>query len=159
MKKSPESTGGQGRGNTVREQTHPLSHGRTLSIGVDPTSVDHIVVSSITGEMELSIELGPDGPKLRVRAVDIELVAAKRLSMRCESFLLQAERSAELLVDGPIRMRGEDVYLEAPAGELALTANDDVAIRGERILLNSDAPPMPSSSNELRSRADGKRGR
>ena len=41
-----------------------------------------------------------------------------------------------------------DVRLEA-AGELRLEANDDLALAGERILLNTDAPPMAPSWDDF----------
>jgi len=134
--------------------TLPLSHGRILSVGVDASSSDRIVIRSSTGEMELAIDFGPDGPRLRLRAIDIELAAAKRLALQCESFELQVAESANLNVSGALQMRGGDIYLDAPRGELSLKANDDLIVRGERILLNSDAEPMPASLYDGRTRGN-----
>lgn len=116
-----------------------LAHGRTLACSADG---DRIELRSPSGELELTIELGPDGPRLRVRAVNLELEAAKAIRMKCETFALEADR---------------DASIRAPHGAIALVANDDVDVKGERILLNADAEPLPRVWKEFEARVS-KRG-
>lgn len=134
------------------EMTSSLSHGRSLAVTIGESGVDRIVVRSRTGELELAVELGPEGPRLKVRAVDIELSATRRLDIACESLEVRAGRSIEIAADEQLTLTGGDVHVGAPRGEVSLTANDDVAVRGERILLNSDAPPLPLTWAEFHKR-------
>lgn len=130
-----------------------LAHGRELELEADRgDGAARLVVRSPGGELELSITIGPDGPKLTVRAVDIELVAERKLSMRCEDLDVQARGSAKILAGGGLTISGEDVHVNAPQGEIALRANDDVDVRGARIRLNCEDPPMPVSWEELERR-------
>lgn len=134
------------------ERTSTLSHGRSLEVAIDGSGVDRIVVRSRTGELELAVEIGPNGPRLRVQAVDIELNATRRLDISCETLQVHARRSIEIAAEEQLKLAGGDVDVRAPSGEISLTANDDIAARGERILLNSDAPPLPLTWAEFHKR-------
>jgi len=125
-----------------------LSHGRELTVKLGE-GADSILVRSPSGDVELAIEIGPDGPRLKVRAVDIELVADKRLSMRCEELNVTVGGTATIQAGGVTTITGKDVHIDAPRGELSLRANDDVDVRGERIRLNCDDAPMPTSWEEF----------
>ncbi len=129
-----------------------LTHGRALSVDLDHAGVDLIQLRSATGEVELAIEVGPDGPKLRVRAVDIELTAERKLAMRCAELDVQVSGQATVAAEGELQMAGLDVRVLAERGEIQLRANDDVDVRGERIRLNCDDPPMPISWEEYEQR-------
>ena len=135
----------------------PLNHGRQLSIRVAQSNAegdlsDLLEIRSATGELELAIEVGPTGPRLRVRAVDIELCAEKTLTMRCETLEVTARGAASIAAGALLALAGDDVRVQAETGEVAIRANDDVDVRGERIRLNCDDPPMAATWAELESR-------
>jgi len=117
-----------------------LGHGRTVEIarGND----DILEIRTGAGELELAIVLTAEGPKLRLRAADLELVAARNIRIKCQSFELEAQESARLV---------------SPRGQITLAANDDIDLRGERILLNADAQPMPTDWDEALGAAATKR--
>ena len=75
--------------------------------------------------------------------------------MRCAELDVQVSGNAVLAAQGAVTIGGRDVQLNAPGGEIALRANDDVDIKGERIRLNCDEPPMPLSWEAFES---GRRG-
>ena len=133
-----------------------LSRGRQLKVELG-ASQDTIEIRSPAGDIELAIVVGPDGPRLKIRAVDIELVAENRLSMICNSIDIRASSDAKLEAGGVASLVGRDVSVTSK-GEIELDANDDVHVRGERIKLNCDEPPMPTSWSEYerRSRLLGK---
>ena len=55
-------------------------------------------------------------------------------------------------IDGALRTEAQSMALAAHPGGISVEANDDVALKGERVLLNSDDPPMPLSMAEYRAR-------
>jgi len=147
---------------TVSDVTR-LNHGRQLSIRVaqpdpDREVSDLLEIRSAKGELELAIEIGPTGPRLRVRAVDIELCAEKTLTMRCETLDVVASGGASVAAGQVLALSGDDVRVQAETGEVAIRANDDVDVRGERIRLNCNDPPMPTSWEELEARALASKG-
>jgi len=71
--------------------------------------------------LEVEIVLTAAGPVIRAAAAALEITAA--------SFAVQAGQ----------------VALTARTGDVAIRANDDVALNGEQVLLNCDRdPPLPS---------------
>jgi len=108
-------------------------------------------VVSAGGEVRLEILLTPEGAVLRLAGPRVSIEAPGTLSVRCESFEVDAQRIS-LGASGDFALAagrglalhaGHDaafsaqaVTVEARRGELALRANDDVALNGERVLLN-----------------------
>lgn len=131
--------------------TLTLRDGRRLSV-VDDLATERIEIRSRTGDLEVHIELGPTGAKLRIAAVDIRLQATENLSIACGTLDVDVAGAARLHAAGQLSLQGEDVGISAPAGEIAIGANDDVAIRGERIQLNCDDAPMPLTWEEFEAR-------
>ncbi|MBL9020661.1 MAG: hypothetical protein JNL21_00615 [Myxococcales bacterium] len=105
-----------------------LAYGRSLELRSG--DADTLQVRSATGEVEVTIVITPDGPSVRLRAVDIEVEAARAIRMRCETFDLQTSG---------------DARIAAAHGGVTIHACDDVDLRGERVLLNADVPPMPAT--------------
>lgn len=130
------------------EHRHPmrtveLAEGRSLELIAieDTASPSVLAIRSPSGDIELSITVGPDGPSVRLRAVDIAIEAARGLKLQCATLDIDVAQSARIRA-------GEDMTVEAAAGTLALRANDDVDVHGERILLNSNAQPMARTWDE-----------
>jgi len=65
--------------------------------------------------------LTADGPRLRIEGAALELVAARSVAVRCETFTVEAELEAAITVR---------------RGDVRIDAGDDVVVTGERVLLN-----------------------
>jgi hypothetical protein len=149
----------------------PLASGRRVEV-VEGREADTIVVRAPSGECVLSIRVTDAGPVLSFRAAALEL-AAGSLALGCDDLRIVARQSAAIEVGGDLRERvggsvhrdaagtsttsAREVALQASPGGVVVDANDDVTIRGERVRLNSDDPPMPLSWDEARERAASRR--
>lgn len=110
-----------------------------------------LAVVSPDGEVRLEVLLTPEGAVLRLAGPRVAIESPGELSLRCARFEVRAE-SIELGASGDVALEagrgldlragldasvsGQAVKVEARLGELALAANDDVALNGERVLLN-----------------------
>jgi hypothetical protein len=114
-----------------------------------------ITVTAPDGRLCLSITLRPDGPVVEVQAQSLRFASQGLLRLDCDRLEINATtetalRTGALVQDiaGEVRTRaGGDIDVEANAhrmrsrrGDIALQANDDVSLDGERVLLNSPRP-------------------
>jgi adhesin HecA-like repeat protein len=91
----------------------------------------------------IEIEVTAAGPVLRLRS-GLAIAIDGALSLDAQTLSLHARRQLSLTCDGTIDVRaGGDLAMEAAAhtitarlGDVAIRANDDVDLRGERIKLN-----------------------
>jgi hypothetical protein len=120
------------------------------------------------GACMLTVRLTDEGPVLRVEGASLEIAASKKLSLECEDLSIAARNSAAIAVGGDLEERvagsvqrvaagvartaARRVDIEASPGGIDLRANDDVRVTGERVMLNSDDPPMPVSWEEFEAR-------
>lgn len=118
-----------------------LPSGRTISID---ESTETVRFRAPSGACVLMVHMTDRGPVLAFAGAEIE-IAADKLSLRAEQLSIAAgQLSIETRED--LRMvAGRDLAVEARAGGVAIDANDDVEVRGERVRLNCDEPSMPSS--------------
>ena len=122
---------------------------------------DVLSVTGRDGQMCLRMTLGADGPVVEMQAQSLRLAAAGELRLDCERLELNAReqitlRSANLtqIVDKNIEIHaGGTIQSEAHAqqhrarlGNIELSANDDVALDGEQIRLNSPRPSHPAAT-------------
>jgi hypothetical protein len=120
---------------------------------------DLVTVTAPDGQLCVSIRLSPDGPMVEVRSPSIRLVSSSELRLDCETLTVNARREAVLrtgklqqivdgdallLVEGALEHEAREQRLRARLGDLQLTANDDVCLDGERVLLNSPKPAEPA---------------
>jgi hypothetical protein len=110
--------------------------GRSLTAS-EAGGEEQIEIRAAGGALILSMRLTADGPVLSLSGVSLEIAAAKSLSLRAETLRVTAEK---------------DIAIESVRGGVEIRANDDVAIVGERVRLNSDDPPMPQTWEEHRAR-------
>lgn len=97
--------------------------------------------------LEISIEMSPAGPVLRVCAAAVEM-QAERVAVDCKEFALRAQNLIDMrsggdmisLADGRHDVSAKRVSVEATVGSVALKANDDVQLLGEQVLLNCERP-------------------
>lgn len=125
-----------------------------------------ITVSAPGGVCLLKVALTAEGPVLQFESAAIEM-AASRVAIKTDRFELAA-REARVAIAGDLHeqvggdvarlaggtssLSGRDVHIDAPIGEVRVHASDDVDVRGERVRLNCDDPPMPLSFEEHRER-------
>jgi hypothetical protein len=144
-----------------------LASGRSIEV-TEGGAEERIQLRSTSGEVMLTVRLTDEGPVLSLSGASLEIAASKSLALSCETLHIKAARDALIEVGGSLRERvegsvtretagastvsGREVKLEAFPGGIVLKANDDVAINGERVLLNSDDRPMPRTWEEHRAR-------
>lgn len=124
--------------------------GRSLETGAEGDA-DLIELRDPEGRLELRLRVTPEGPVLEIDAAALRL-CARDVTVSCERFAIEADRSVALHSGGEIvqraegdlaaqslgevRVHGASTELRATLGELRLHANDDVRIDGERVRLN-----------------------
>lgn len=95
------------------------------------------------GTQPLEIEVGPRGPLLRLRA-GLGIVVDGPLEVAADSVALTVRNAISMKSGGDITLRaegdvtseGRDQTVIARLGDVAIHANDDVRLNGERIKLN-----------------------
>lgn len=148
-------------------RTVSLVSGRSLEVS-EHGREERIQVRSPEGQVLLSLRLTDEGPVLSLSGVSLEIAADKRLTLACDTLCIQAAGDASIDVGGSLRERVEgsairevgkasverarEVKVEASPGGVVIEGNDDVNIRGERVRLNSEDPPMPLTWEEHRER-------
>lgn len=156
-----------GKTTALAPQAVVLPSGRAIEVLSEPDA-DVLRFRAPNGECVLTIHLTDAGPVVRVTAAALEVSAPKRLSIDCEEFQLRASGGAAIDVGGDLQERvggsvhrvargdaiseAQHVRVDARPGGIELRANDDVRVTGERVLLNSDDPPMPLTWEEYEAR-------
>lgn len=153
--------GGDGvlRGGSVEAVAAPppeelwLPSGRLLTIESDEESEgEAITIRAPSGDVELSIRLTPDGPKLRFEAAELELDSPGRVGIRCDEYAVHARKGILLQSEGDTRTEaggrivsvaeGDAVHqarattIRSTRGDVFIKANDDARVHGERVRLN-----------------------
>lgn len=155
------SEGGAGKRAPARKGTaakRPVAGPRSLALG-DGGRVrlsrepggEALTVVSADGELRLEVVLTPAGAVLRFAGPRVSIEAGGELSLCCSRFEVRAEqislgasgdvalaagRGLEIHAGHDALVSAQAVKVEARRGEIALQANDDVALNGERVLLN-----------------------
>ena len=128
-----------------------LPSGRTLT--VESGASDRITVRSPQGIVELAIRFTAEGPVLSFAAAAIEVTSKGEITLECERLNLRARKEINVTSEGDLResvagqrvsevagrasLEAHDVRISARRGDVAVKANDDVRLDGERVLLNS----------------------
>lgn len=108
-------------------------------------------VVSASGDVRLEVLLTPEGAVLRIAGPRLAIEAEGELALRCGRFAVEAEtialgasgdvsvsagRGLGLRAGHDAAISSQAVKIEARRGDVAVVANDDVALNGERVLLN-----------------------
>ncbi len=112
---------------TPPEPPRALPSGRSVTIRASAAG-EQVEVRSPDGEVEVTIELTPQGPLVRLRGARLEL-AASEVRVDCDRFSVEARHSTEIRTEG-------DVHIAA-GGELRVQTEQDTHINGKMIYLNS----------------------
>jgi hypothetical protein len=137
----------------IAEKPTIVSTRSGCSVAVLHTGGDERVeIRSATGEMILSMRITEQGPVFSLAGASFEIAAANSLSFSADTIHMEARNDLRIEAAGTLRAGGRDVEILAEPGQVAIRANDDVDIVGERVRLNSEDPPMPQSLDEHRAR-------
>ena len=144
-----------------------LPSGRRLEAELDASGADVLRIRARDGQCVLTVRVTDEGPVLSFSGATLE-IEARRLDVACDDLRLRVgggavidvggdvdarvTGSASQEIQGDLRTAARSMALAARTGGMTLNANDDVALKGERVLLNSDDPPMPLSMKEYRAR-------
>ncbi|MFO0588259.1 MAG: hypothetical protein U0441_11995 [Polyangiaceae bacterium] len=144
-----------------------LSGGGRVDAERDAGGVDTVHVRDRSGVCVLRIRMTDEGPVLTLAGARLEIEASRSMTLRSEELHIQAGR-ARLDVTGDLEervagtvqrhalgdvdVRARRLRMKAMEGDAILEANDDVTLRGERVRLNSDDPPMPLTLAEFEAR-------
>lgn len=127
-----------------------LPHARTLVVRRLDGGDGVLEVRAPDGRVEVSVELGPTGPRLRISAADLDIEALGTVRVACADLELRASKTASLIAEHVL-------HLESVKNSVALKAHDDLDLDGERILLNSDVQPMALSWEEHEAREQARK--
>jgi hypothetical protein len=115
------------------------------------------------GRLCLKIALLPDGPVVEAYGQSLRLASAGELRLDCERLAINVRQEATIQAGelrqtvagdvrvsagGAIESEASRQHLRARVGDIALEANDDVCLDGERVRLNSPKS-LPPATGEL----------
>ena len=146
----------------------PLHNGYGLARAEPDRDTLHLIAPD--GRICLSIRLDPSGPVVSLSAASLQIATEGDLSVACERFQVNARRDIALVSDGHIahdasghvttRADGEivceaaGIQHRARVGSVDITANDDITLDGERVILNGPkalpAPPVDLPKRTVR---------
>lgn len=75
---------------------------------------------SARGDLEMSIELTPQGPVVRLRGASLEIDSSESVAVRCKSFHLRTESELEIQAGGDVRMGSDREIRVRSAGQTFL---------------------------------------
>lgn len=142
-----------------------LGSGRKLETETDG-DVDVIRVRARGGECVLTVRVTDEGPVLSFAGAALE-IATRSIDIACETLRVRSTAGADIEIGGDVKERvAGSVSQEiqgalmtqarsvamASEGGVDVRANDDVSLKGERVLLNSDDPPLPLTWEEYQAR-------
>ena len=118
---------------------------------VEAPDGDELRLRAPDGRVCLRIKLTPAGPEVELTSVALSIAAKGEVSVAWNRFSVVAEQSVSIVSGGDFKTRAEGAIEteghaqrhRARRGDIALVANDDVSLDGERIRLNAPMPLAP----------------
>jgi hypothetical protein len=97
-------------------------------------------------QAEFELKIGPEGVVVRARTAALEIQSSGPLIASCEEFRLQARKTIDLVAGesiqqqaaGTVAIDAGRVQMDARIGGVRVSANDNVQLLGEQVLLNCD---------------------
>lgn len=143
-----------------RERAIVSTSGYALGL-IEDNGSEVLTVAAPDGQLCLRMVLGPDGPMVEVQAASLHLAASADIRVDCERLELNARqqmtlhgRTVDATADCDLRVHAGGLFASeahaqthrARLGNIELKANDDVALDGEQIRLNSPKPSVAPTS-------------
>lgn len=124
-----------------------LKSGYTVE-SVEENLSDVLHIRASDGKLCLRIVMTPTGPVVELQSLSLVLAAEKDIQLKCDSLEIQTRKDLTIKSGGDIRQAAEGKFeteafsqrIVARRGDIAVKANDDVMMDGERIRLNSPRP-------------------
>lgn len=113
-----------------------LGSGRAIEVAAEEAG-DVVTMRSRDGTCVLTVFLTDAGPILRFEAAGLQIATTRSIEIACEDFHVTARNE--------VRVDARDVGIHAHLGGVTVRADDDVAIDGEQVLLNSSDRPQQLS--------------
>ena len=107
-------------------------------------SADVLEIAGADGRLRIEIVVTEDGPVIRLDGANLRIHASGSLSLDAETLALRGREGVSLASGGDLSISAEgDLRTEARSqevvarrGDVAVQANDDVTLDGERIRMN-----------------------
>jgi hypothetical protein len=122
----------------LREETLAAAH--TLQIQRSPEA-DDLRILAPGGTLSLSIRVSEQGVELLLAGASLVLRSTGEISLDAEVIRMRGRSGIEIDGGTSLALRAEEQRVVATRGNVDIEASDDVALDGERILLNC---PIPS---------------
>jgi hypothetical protein len=130
---------------------HDTSGGYRIEQRECESGSSHLRLVSPTGYLCVKIHLDAGGPRIEIHGASLYAHARDTLRLEAAVVEVRAQQALELVSGGSIRQHAVtsieseafEHQFESTHGEIRLIANDDVAIDGEHIRLNSPPVPVP----------------
>ena len=107
------------------DHSHLFPTGHKVDIHLDGQSIE---VHDINGELQVQINITPQGPQIRLNGGQLDLQSPENISMDCNSFRLTTNEDTEIFAKGHVKIDSRE--------EMRITCEDDVFIRAKVIWLN-----------------------
>ena len=120
-----------------------LPSGRAVELAVGPGK-EELLVRSPSGEVEVRISFGREGPVVTVRGGRLEIDTPETIALSCRSLDLRTREALRLRSDGDVAIGAQ--------GDLRVKTQGDVRMNGAFIRLNCEEnganPPPPPVAGE-----------
>jgi hypothetical protein len=136
----------------VRCPAPTVSFASGRSVTLEDGASERLVVRSAEGAVELAVRFTPEGPVLSFSAAALDLRSSGTVRLACGKLEVDAREGIAVHSAGDVRaeVRGDHhltvggashteadaLAIHARLGDVAIKANDDVRIDGERVRLN-----------------------
>lgn len=122
-----------------------LAGGYALHVRDEGSALD---VHAPDGRLCVRLVLAADGPRIEISGASLAVHAEREIALSCQRFTVDAAEGLalrsgadlEVRAEGALRSEGFSQAIVARRGDVDIQANDDVAVDGERIRLNSPEP-------------------
>lgn len=127
-----------------------LASGRRVAVSQGPCEM--LTVYHPSGQVEVSIQLTPEGAVLSMAASAINLRTAGDINIACDRFRVHSRGAIDIHTDGdfhqqiegtysteatgPALITAREVTLRTEGGDMNLEAEQDVWVNGERVMIN-----------------------
>jgi len=97
---------------------------------------DALTLLERDGKVAVSVTITEGAVTLTIGGADLEVAVERNLSIRAQNIALEGRDGVAITTAGPLVTTGRSQQLTATHGDVAVDANDDVKLNGERIRLN-----------------------
>lgn len=97
---------------------------------------DAITLLEHDGKIAVTVVVTAEAITLSLGGADLEVNVERNLSIEAQSIALRGREGVAISTEGKLATTGRSQSIVATHGDVALDANDDVKLGGERILLN-----------------------